>query len=86
MQEPVLGKLMAGALLVASTGSAHAAVNSATSSTLLFVGAGIVVVIVLWLLIRGALSLSGKGEKDDDGGFGVLEGVEDEDDDRKKKR
>jgi hypothetical protein len=41
--------------------------------------------VVLWLLIRGALSLSGKEDKDEDGGFGVLEGIDDEDEDRKKK-
>lgn len=57
-----------------------------TGGTLFLVGVGLVAVIVVWLLIRGALSLSGKNDKDDDGGFGVLEGVDDEDDEPRKKR
>jgi ABC-type nickel/cobalt efflux system permease component RcnA len=73
-------------LVLAWSGIAKADVAAAsTESTLLLVGAGLVVVVVLWLLIRGALSLSGKEDKDEDGGFGVLEGIDDEDEDRKKK-
>jgi hypothetical protein len=73
-------------LVLAWSGIAKADVAAAsTESTLFLVGAGLVVVVVLWLLIRGALSLSGKDDKDEDGGFGVLEGIDDEDEDRKKK-
>jgi hypothetical protein len=73
-------------LMLALAGIAKADVAAAsTGSTLFLAAAGLVVVVVLWLLIRGALSLSGKEDKDEDGGFGVLEGIDDEDEDRKKK-
>jgi flagellar biosynthesis/type III secretory pathway M-ring protein FliF/YscJ len=49
---------------------------------------GIIVVLIalVWLLIRGVLSISSRDKSDeDDAGVGVLEGI-DEDDDKPKRR
>jgi hypothetical protein len=57
------------------------------SQPLFLVAAGALVVLVLWLLIRGALSLPQNKDPDDDhGGVGLLEGIDEDDDERKKKR
>ena len=75
-------------LVLASVLSARADLApraDAGDGTLYFVGAGLVV--VLWLLIRGALCLSGKEDADEEaGGVGVLEGIDEDDDERRKKR
>jgi hypothetical protein len=77
-------------LVLASVLSARADLaprGDAGDGTLYFVGAGLIVVVVLWLLIRGALSLSGKEDADEEaGGVGVLEGIDEDDDERRKKR
>ena len=56
------------------------------SSPLFLVGAVAVLVIVLWLLIRGALSLPDSArDSDDSAGVGTLEGIDEDDDERKKR-
>lgn len=86
-----VGLALAGAAVLFSAGLAKADLApppaSPESQPLLLVAAGVLVVIVLWLLIRGALSLSQRdGSDGDDAGVGVLEGIDEDDDDRKKKR
>jgi hypothetical protein len=82
---------LAGAAVLFSAGLARADLApppaSPESQPLLLAAAGLLVVLVLWLLIRGALSLSRRdGSDGDDAGVGVLEGIDEDDDDRKKKR
>jgi hypothetical protein len=80
--------LVSGLVILMATSTAQADVAPAvTSQPLFLIAAGFVVLLVIWLLIRGALSLPSNEEKDEDhGGFGVLEGVDEDDEDRKKKR
>jgi flagellar biosynthesis/type III secretory pathway M-ring protein FliF/YscJ len=50
------------------------------------IGVIVVLVLLLWLFIRGVLSIAGRDKSDeDDAGVGVLEGI-DEDDDKPKRR
>jgi len=59
---------------------------SPVGNPLFLIGAVAVLVIVLWLLIRGALSLPGNAnDADDSAGVGTLEGIDEDDEDRKKK-
>jgi hypothetical protein len=79
---------VSGLLILMATSTARADVAPPVVSQPLFlIAAGFVVVLVLWLLIRGALSLSGNEDKDEDHGhFGVLDGIDEDDDEPKKKR
>ena len=83
----VLGSV--AALMIGSSGVALAdlAPGGVGGNPLVLVGIGIVVLLVLWMLIRGALSLGGKDSADDDSaGVGPLEGIDEDDENRKKKR
>ena len=74
--------LLSGLFLTAAAARADLA-PTPVSSPLFLIGAVAVLVIVLWLLIRGALSLPGNA-----GGIvgvGTLEGIDEDDDERKKK-
>ena len=73
-------------LLLASTAARADLAPEPVSSPLFLIGAVAVLVIVLWLLIRGALSLPGNAsDADDSAGVGTLEGIDEDDDERKKK-
>jgi len=77
--------LLSGLFLTAAAARADLA-PTPVSSPLFLIGAVAVLVIVLWLLIRGALSLPGNaGDSDDSAGVGTLEGIDEDDDERKKK-
>jgi hypothetical protein len=78
--------LVSGLLLATTAARADLAPTSAGSS-LFLVGAVAVLVIVLWLLIRGALSLPDSSNDTDDGaGVGTLEGIDEDEDERKKRK
>ncbi len=79
------GLLALIALVVAGPAQADVAAGPSQGELLLLVG-GIVAAIVIWLLIRGALSLSGKDSENDDAGVGALEGIDEDDEDGKKRR
>lgn len=77
------------AMMAGTTGAALADVSSPVveGNPLVLVGVVVVVILVLWMLIRGALSLGGKDDGNDDpSGVGILEGIDEDDDDRKKKK
>lgn len=77
------------AMMAGTTGVALADVPPSVveGNPLVLVGVGVVVLLVLWMLIRGALSLGSKSDgEDDSSGVGILEGIDDDDDDRKKKK
>ena len=77
--------LVSGLLVSTSVARADLAPDP-VSSPLFLIGAVAVLVIVLWLLIRGALSLPGNpNDADDSAGVGTLEGIDEDDDERKKK-
>jgi hypothetical protein len=62
---------------------ADASVPSVSGDVLLGVGA-VIAAVILWFVIRAALSMSGSsGDDEDKAGVGILDGI-DEDDDRKK--
>jgi hypothetical protein len=62
---------------------ADASVPSVSGDLLLGVGA-VIAAVILWFVIRAALSMSGSsGDDDDKAGVGILDGIDD-DDDRKK--
>jgi len=78
--------LLFGMLLATSAARADLAPTS-VGSPLFLIGAVAVLVIVLWLLIRGALSLPDSSNDSDDGaGVGTLEGIDEDDDERKKRK
>jgi hypothetical protein len=78
--------LLFGMLFATSAARADLAPTSA-GSPLFLIGAVAVLVIVLWLLIRGALSLPDSSNDSDDGaGVGTLEGIDEDDDERKKRK
>jgi hypothetical protein len=79
---------VSGLVILMATSTAQADVAPpVTSQPLFLIAAGFVVLLVIWLLIRGALSLPGNEDKDEDhGGFGVLESADEDDEDGKKKR
>lgn len=79
------GLLALIALVVAGPARADVAAGPSQGELLLLVG-GIVAAIVIWLLIRGALSLSGKEPENDDAGVGALEGIDEDDEDGRKRR
>lgn len=71
---------------LATSGARADLAPSTTSNALFLIGAVVVLVVVLWLLIRGALSLSGNADDNDDAaGVGTLEGIDEDDEGRKKK-
>ncbi len=77
--------VLTGLLLATSVARADLAPTPA-GNPLFLIGAVAVLVIVLWLLIRGALSLPGNAsDSDDSAGVGTLEGIDEDDDERKKK-
>jgi hypothetical protein len=78
--------LLSGLLIATSAARADLAPTPA-GSPLFLIGAAAVLVIVLWLLIRGALSLPDSSNDTDDGaGVGTLEGIDEDDDERKKRK
>jgi hypothetical protein len=74
-------------LLLASTAARADLAPTSVGSPLFLLGAVAVLVIVLWLLIRGALTLPDSSSDSDDGaGVGTLEGIDEDDDERKKRK
>ena len=73
-------------MMLASAGARADLAPSPTSNPLFLIGAVAVLVVVLWLLIRGALSMSrNPDDNDDSAGVGTLEGIDEDDDERRKK-
>ena len=65
---------------------ADAATPSFMGDPVIAIGIIVVLIALVWLLIRGVLSISSRDKSDeDDAGVGVLEGI-DEDDDKPKRR
>ena len=79
---------IAGVMAAASAGVAHAAAGAEIEGNrwiAIAIVAGLVVLI--GLLISGVLKISGRDSGDDDSaGFGVLEEIDEDDDDRPKKK
>lgn len=77
------------AALAAATGAARADVvtPSFMGDPAIAIGILVVLIVIVWFLIRGALSISARDKSDDDdgAGVGVLEGI-DEDDDKPKRQ
>ncbi len=47
----------------------------------------VVLIVIVWFLIRGALSISARDNSDEgEAGIGVLEGIDEDDDDKPKRR
>ena len=68
---------------LSSVAYADASVPSVSGDVLLGVGA-LIAAVILWLVIRAALNMSGSsGDDDDKAGVGILDGI-DEDDDKTK--
>jgi hypothetical protein len=81
-----LGLGVAGSVAVAGVARADASPLSFMGDPVIAIGVIVVLVLLLWLFIRGVLSIAGRDKSDeDDAGVGVLEGI-DEDDDKPKRR
>jgi hypothetical protein len=77
------------AALAAATGAARADVvtPSFMGDPAIAIGILVVLIIIVWFLIRGALSISAGDKSDEDeAGVGVLEGIDEDDDDKPKRR
>jgi hypothetical protein len=62
---------------------ADGSVPSVSGDLLLGVGA-VIAAVILWFVIRAALSMSGSsGDDDDKAGVGILDGIDDDDDAKK---
>lgn len=74
-------------IAVSAPGVAYAQEQSPSISGNAWVAIAIIVglVVLIMLFISGAISLSRRDRPDDDGGVGILEGI-DEDDDEPKRR
>lgn len=74
----LLGLLLPGIARAADGGT------SDFGGPLFLIGGAIVVALILWIVIRGALSLTNRDDQEEDpAGVGVLEGI---DEDEKKKK
>ena len=83
-QEPIRWALVLLGLVLPGFARAADGQPSDFGGPLFLVGAAIVVVLILWIVIRGALNLTNRDEQEDDpAGVGVLEDI-DEDDKKKK--
>lgn len=89
MTKASIMRLGASAIALAgATGAARAdvATPSFMGDPVIAIGIIVVLVLLVWLLIRGALSISSRDKSDEDeAGIGVLEGIDD-DDDKPKRR
>ena len=89
MTKASIMRLGASAIALAgATGAARAdvATPSFMGDPAIAIGIIVVLVLLVWLLIRGALSISSRDKSDEDeAGIGVLEGIDD-DDDKPKRR
>lgn len=89
MTKASIMRLGASAIALAgATGAARAdvATPSFMGDPVIAIGIIVVLVVLVWLLIRGALSISSRDKSDEDeAGIGVLEGIDD-DDDKPKRR
>lgn len=80
---PAAFAALGASLALASPALADASVPSVSGDVLLGVGA-VVAAIIIWVVIRAALRISGNsGDGDDKAGVGILDGI-DEDDDPKR--
>lgn len=82
-----LGTAVTG--LAAATGAAHAQAETPSffGDPAIAIGILVVLIVIVWLLIRGSLSISARDKSnDDDAGVGVLEGIDEDDEDRPKRR
>ena len=74
--------------LTAAMGAARADASpvSFVGDPVIAIGILVVLIVLVWLLIRGTLGIAQRDKSDeDDAGVGVLEGI-DEDDDKPKRR
>lgn len=75
------------AALAAATGAAHAQAETPSfmGDPVIAIGILVVLIVIVWLLIRGSLNISARDKSDEDGaGVGILEGI-DEDEDKPKR-
>jgi membrane protein YdbS with pleckstrin-like domain len=71
----------------AGQAAADAQVPTLSGNSWIAMGILLVLVAVVALFIRGALGISSRDKSDEDeAGVGVLEGIDEDDDERKKKR
>ena len=89
MTDSILVRLGAGGLAFAGvTGAARAdvATPSFTGDPIIAIGIIVLLVVLVWFFIRGALKISSRDKSDgDEAGVGILEGI-DEDDEKRKRR
>lgn len=73
--------------LATATGAARAdAAPGFMGDPVIAIGIIVVLVVLVWFIIRGALGIASRDKSDeDDAGVGILEGI-DEDDDKPKRR
>jgi hypothetical protein len=79
------GVIAAAAIATAGAARADASPVGFMGDPVVAIGVIVVLVLIIWFVIRGALSLTARDKDDDDAGVGVLEGI-DEDDEEKKRR
>ena len=75
--------------LAAATGAARADVvtPSFMGDPAIAIGILVVLIVIIWFLIRGALSISARDNSDEgEAGIGVLEGIDEDDEDKPKRR
>lgn len=90
MTNGIIGRLGAAATtLAAATGVAHAQAEtpSFVGDPTIAIGILVVLIVIVWVLIRGSLSISARDKSDEDAaGVGILEGIDEDDEDRPKRR
>lgn len=74
--------------LAAATGAAHAQAQTPSfmGDPVIAIGILVVLIVIVWFLIRGSLNISARDKADDDAGVGVLEGIDEDDEDKPKRR
>ena len=74
--------------LAAAAGTAHAdgVTPSFVGDPVIAIGIIAVLVVIVFVLIRGSLGIAARDKSDDDAGVGILEGIDDDDDDKPKRR
>lgn len=92
MTNSIIGRFGASMIAIAAaTAAAHADEHAQTPSfygnPAIAIGILVVLIVIVWLLIRGSLGISARDKSDEDeAGVGVLEGIDEDDDDKPKRR
>jgi hypothetical protein len=89
MTSRIIGRSGAAATVLAAASSAAQAQSETPSfmgDPVIAIGILVVLIVIVWLLIRGTLGIAARDKSaEDDAGVGILEGI-DEDDDKPKRR